>query len=189
MAHTSPKLNSIYKGAAALIILVICGLFVLFQKPVGKKIDIPQATVTGFPSPIQVTGAVGEPKSNEDWKNVLTPLQYNILREAGTEVPFTSDLLHEKRKGTYVTADCNEPVFRSEQKFDSGTGWPSFWAPIHDKSIITKEDDSLGEIRTEVLGAKCGGHLGHVFNDGHPPTGLRYCMNGAALKFIPDKDQ
>lgn len=139
--------------------------------------------------PERISGDIESPKTDEEWKKILTPLQFNILREQGTEIPYTSDLLHEKRKGTYVTADCNEPVFRSEQKYDSGTGWPSFYAPINPKAVVVREDNALGVVRMEVLGAKCGGHLGHVFDDGPLPTGLRYCMNGAALKFIPDKEQ
>jgi peptide-methionine (R)-S-oxide reductase len=139
--------------------------------------------------PARITGEIESSKTDEEWKKELTPLQFNILREAGTEIPYTSDLLNEKRKGTYVTADCNEPVFRSEQKYDSGTGWPSFYAPINPDAVVVREDYTLGETRMEVLGAKCGGHLGHVFEDGPLPTGLRYCMNGAALKFIPDKEQ
>lgn len=127
-------------------------------------------------------------KTDAEWKKILTPDQYHILREAGTETPFTSPLLDEHRKGTFVSADCGEPLFRSETKYDSGTGWPSFYAPISPDAVIEKTDTTLGMERTEVL-SQCGGHLGHVFDDGPQPTGLRYCMNGIALKFIPDAEQ
>lgn len=118
----------------------------------------------------------------------LTPKQARILREKGTEPPFSSSLHDERRAGTYVAADTGEPVFRSEQKFDSGTGWPSFRAPISPDAVRLQEDDSHGMRRTEVL-STAGGHLGHVFDDGPEPTRLRYCINGAALKFIRDEDE
>ncbi len=122
------------------------------------------------------------------YKQKLTPEQYHVLREGGTDIPFTHlEMLNNHEKGTYVTADCGEPVFRSEQKFDSGTGWPSFWAPIDDDAVVLREDNSFGTKRIEVLGKKCGGHLGHVFDDGPEPTGKRYCINASALKFIPDE--
>ena len=126
-------------------------------------------------------------KSDDEWKKILTNDQYNILREAGTEVPFTGKLEYETRKGTYYSVGCDEPVFRSEQKYESGTGWPSFWNPISkDALVLRKDTDIPGESRLEVLD-KCGGHLGHVFNDGPQPTGKRYCMNSIALYFVPDK--
>ncbi|MDX3910879.1 MAG: peptide-methionine (R)-S-oxide reductase MsrB [Sphingobium sp.] len=117
------------------------------------------------------------------WKAKLTPQQYAILREASTERPFTSPLNKEHRTGTFLCAGCDRKLFSSKTKFDSGTGWPSFWKPLP-RAIGTDKDTMLGYSRTEVHCAQCGGHLGHVFDDGPPPTGLRYCMNGAAMKFV-----
>jgi len=122
--------------------------------------------------------------TDAEWQKLLTPAQYNILRQAGTEPPFSSPLLNEHRKGTFNCAGCALPLFSSATKFDSGTGWPSFWAPLPN-AVLTSDDDSLGMDRTEVHCRRCGGHLGHVFPDGPPPTGLRYCMDGLALTFTP----
>ena len=127
-------------------------------------------------------------ETEEELKARLTPEQYHVLREKGTEVPYTGELNNEKRKGTYYSVGCDQPVFRSEQKYDSKTGWPSFWDPIKPDALVLQEDYELGTKRIEVLDT-CGGHLGHVFDDGPEPSGKRYCMNSLALRFIPDKEQ
>jgi peptide-methionine (R)-S-oxide reductase len=123
-------------------------------------------------------------KSDEEWRRELSPEAYRVLREHGTERPGSSPLDAEKREGTFVCAGCGTPLYESETKFESGCGWPSFYAPL-EGSVDTSEDRSLFMLRTEVHCAKCGGHLGHVFPDGPQPTGLRYCMNGAAMDFKP----
>jgi peptide-methionine (R)-S-oxide reductase len=122
--------------------------------------------------------------TDAEWRRQLTPGQYAVLRRAATEPPYSSPLNDEHRPGTFDCAGCQRQLFSSETKFDSQTGWPSFWAPL-DGAVGTTTDTWLGMARTEVHCARCGGHLGHVFNDGPPPTGLRYCMNGLALAFVP----
>ena len=119
-----------------------------------------------------------------EWRKMLGAQRYAVLREAATEPPFSSPLLKEHRKGTFVCAGCANPLYSSATKFESGTGWPSFWRPLA-HAVVTRPDHSLLAERTEVLCARCGGHLGHVFDDGPRPTGLRYCMNGLALNFRP----
>ena len=123
--------------------------------------------------------------SDAEWRKLLSPAAYDVLRREGTEPPFTSPLLHEKRTGMFHCAGCALPLYSSATKFDSGTGWPSFWDHLP-HAIQTREDTSFGMVRTEVHCSQCGGHLGHVFPDGPPPTGLRYCMNGVALSFTPE---
>ena len=140
------------------------------------------AATAGCAKPAPVAGKFEVTHTEAEWRRRLTPHQYNILREQGTEPPGSSPLNHLFKKGTYSCAGCDLPLFSSETKFDSGTGWPSFWKPLAG-AVGTTTDLDLGMERTEVHCRRCGGHLGHVFNDGPPPTGLRYCMDGVALKF------
>ena len=155
---------------AALTLLTAFGLYRVTAAPAAKPVPLPRFAVT---------------HTDKEWRRLLSPAAYNVTRQAGTEAPYSGYYDHHDPKGVYYCIDCGEPLFSSDTKFDSHTGWPSFYAPISLKNVILRTDTTLGFSRTEVLCARCGAHLGHVFDDGPPPTGQRFCMNSVALKAGP----
>jgi peptide-methionine (R)-S-oxide reductase len=168
-------MNYLIQSALVVALLALsAGLFSYFTKP---------APAVAFEHTQTPPGGRRVVKSDADWKKQLTADQYEVLRHHGTERPGTSPLLHVHEEGTFYCAGCKNPLFNYKAKFESGTGWPSFYEPIAKNAVKVARDNSYGMVRDEVLCAVCDGHLGHVFNDGPKPTGLRYCMNGVAMTF------
>jgi peptide-methionine (R)-S-oxide reductase len=161
----------------------------------GGTLQAAEAGAPAAPGPATAAGTGKKPapadvivpvvKTADEWRKILTPEQFHIMREAGTEIAFTGKYWNNHARGTYVCAACDLPLFSSQTKFDSGTGWPSFWQPIARDHLVESPDNYMGRTYSELKCARCGGHLGHVFDDGPAPTGLRYCIDSAALKFVP----
>jgi peptide-methionine (R)-S-oxide reductase len=179
------KFRVLVIGLMALSLAALGGFWLTQARAVKEEANMTRQ-ISAIAGNQEVKPADAVVKTDEEWRQILTPEQFRILREKGTERAFTGKYHDHKGKGIYVCAACRNFLFSSDTKFDSGTGWPSFWAPIADANIKTVTDSSFFMTRTEVMCARCGGHLGHVFEDGPRPTGLRYCINSAALDFVAE---